>query len=47
LIDLDDLVDELDAVDPIVRPGLGRRFVQGVCERAIQDVVDERRFPDR
>src|SRR5947209_4571661 len=42
LIDLDDFVDELDAVDPVVRAGFVRRFVESSRERLVQDVVDQR-----
>ena len=42
LIDLDDLVDELDAVDAIVRARLGGRPVDRLRQRPVQDVVDER-----
>src|SRR5207247_6992665 len=44
LIDLDDLVDELDAFDPVVRPRLVARPVQRPRERLVQDVVDEGRL---
>ena len=44
LIDLDHLVDELDALDPIVRAGLVAGPVERARQRAIEDVVDERRL---
>src|SRR5436189_64244 len=44
LIDLDHLVDQVDAVDRRVGAGLVRRSIQHSRERAVQDLVDERRF---
>ena len=44
LIDLDDLVDQRDAVDALVRAGLGGRAIDRLGQRAIEDVVDQRRL---
>ena len=44
LIDLDHLVHQRDALDRVVSSGLVGGLVQRACERAIQDVVDERRL---
>ena len=44
LIDLDDLVDELDAVDAIVGAGLVAGAIERFRQRLVQDVVDERRL---
>ena len=42
LIDLDHLVDELDALDAVVRAGLVAGPVERARERLVEDVVDER-----
>ena len=44
LIDFDDLVDERDAVDAIVRARLGGRPIDRLGQRSVQDVVHERRL---
>ena len=44
LIDLDHFIDVLEAFDGIVRAGLVVRPVDLVGQRAIEDVVDQRRF---
>ena len=44
LVDVDDLVDLLDPVDPVVRAGAQPRAVQAVGDRAVEDLVDERRL---
>ena len=44
MIDLDHLVDELDAFDAIVWTGLVARAVERARKRAVQNVVDERRL---
>ena len=44
LVDLDHLVDERDALDPVVRAGLVGGLVQRARERLVEDVVDERRL---
>jgi hypothetical protein len=42
LVDVDDLVDSLNAVDPVVRPRPHPRPVQAIGQRAVEDLVDER-----
>ena len=44
LVDLDDLVDQRDPLDAVVRAGLVGRAVDGPRERAVEDVVDECRL---
>ena len=44
LIDLDDFVDVLDALDAVVRAGLVAGAIQLAGERSIEDVVHERGF---
>ena len=42
LVDLDDLVEHVDAVDALVVAGLGPHLVEPVCERLVEDLVHER-----
>jgi hypothetical protein len=42
LIDLDDLVHQFDAFDGVVDARLGTGAIDGLRQRAVQDVVDER-----
>ena len=45
LVDLDHLVHEIGTVDATMGPGGLRRPIEIPCQRPIQDVVDEGRFP--
>src|SRR5882762_6904729 len=45
LVDVDDLVDELDALDPVVRSGPLLRARDDLREAAVEDLVHERALP--
>ena len=44
LVDLDDLVHEIEALDRIVFERFDRRFIDVFVERRIEDFLDQRRF---
>ena len=44
LVDVDDLVEVLDALDPLVQAGRRLRLVDLLHQRPVEDVVDERRL---
>ena len=44
LVDLDHLVDQIDAVDAIVETRVARRLVERLGERLVQNLVDQRRL---
>src|SRR5262249_46722314 len=44
LIDLDDFVDQSGSVDRVVRAWVSGRLVDGLRQRAVENVVDQRRL---